>query len=444
MSELTDIVDPTSLGLGLDPTDFSGANQADLAMETPALGLSGAQGLNLGGPAAAPVGAPAAALPTMAAQVSPRTTSDQDFLSGLPTGAKLGLAMQEFAAAFHGRASPIEQMLESKRKRDKENRDTLVSNVNVLQKGTEILRKLPQGSLQRQAVAEELGKIVGPKFAPLFAAVGSDKEDALKNYLDILGDKDVQAMAVKQCSNASDFGACIQKLSTDDSWGKKAETVVDSKRFAQITQTMRVLAEQFAKAGKEKFTLADITQANQGGELFSFEEMQTIKRNEAYWGGMGLQSAKTIEAANQAAAKLAERSPAERMPGSIVVGETRYQFDPENKVEGGKRLATDQRYVAMGPAGKPKSNELTEAQMAKLRREKAAYDNAQKQLTAFGIDSSGKSTKPAVQDRLTANKPMAPGSPVALPNPSYDRTFEGRVKAWLKATEAGDPYEREG
>ena len=178
MTDLPDLQAPRNLSLGLDSPDFMGGNEADLAMPlagqgAQSFGAAATPSLNLA-PAAAP-----AALPAEPSRE--RTVSDQDFLSELSTGQKIGLAMQEFAAGFQGRPSVIDKILEQKHRREKETRETLVNNINVLQKGTEILRKMPQGSLQRQAVAEELGKIVGPKFAPLFNAVGSDHEDALNN-----------------------------------------------------------------------------------------------------------------------------------------------------------------------------------------------------------------------------------------------------------------------
>jgi len=286
---LPDIADPATMGTGLpsaadmfDPTTGIGDRSAL------GLGSNGSRSLNL---------APASPV------VSPRSQSDQDYLQNLPAMEKLGLAMQSFKAGFDGTTSPIDTLLAQKRVKEKVATENLLGTINVLQKGTEILRKLPRGSLQRQAIAEELGKIVGPRFAPLFAAAGSEHDDALKNYLDIMGDKEVQQMAVKQCAGASDFGACILKLSTDDSWGKKAEKVVDAKRLGPITTKMRVISERM---NGSPLTLAGLTEMNKGNALFTAEEMNTIGRNESFWGDMGFKSRKTIEAAAMSETKPAQ------------------------------------------------------------------------------------------------------------------------------------------
>lgn len=433
-NELQPIVPPGDVGtgmssLGMPDTQtqpFEGLS-AESANQNAALALS-PRSLNL--------------TPPSGTAVADRTQADRDYLQSLPTMEKIGLAMQSFKAGFDGTASPIDTLLTQRRLKEKTDRENLVSTINVLQKGTEILRKLPQGSLQRQAVAEELGKVVGPKFAPLFAAAGSEHDDAIKNYLDIMGDKEVQQMAVKQCSGASDFSACILKLSVDDSWGKRAEKVVDSKRLGAITTKMRSLSDSMKTQGKDSFTLADITTLNKDNSLFTPEEMNTIGRNEAFWGDIGLKSEKTIQAAAETAAKAAERPASEKIV-TRNIGGTEYLYDP-GKAKPGKRLTANEDWVALGPAGNPKTNDLSEAQMLKLRREKTGYDNAQRQLEAFGIDITGRSSKPSIQDRLTPNKPMTPTSNIPMPNPKYDRVFEGRVKAWLKSTEAGDPFEREG
>ena len=268
-----------------------GAPSDGLPTEAPGLDLADPTA-GIGDTSALPIGraAPQSRSLGLDPSVSARPQSDQDYLRSLSTGEKIGLMMQEFSAGVAGRPSPIDQVLRQKREKEARGMQELTNTITVLQKGSEILRKLPQGSLQRAAIAEQLGKAVGPKFAPVFAAAGSEQDDAIKNYLDVMGDAEVKQMAVKQCAQSADFQACILDLSLKDSWQKKAETVVDAKRLPALSTKMRAVADSMKASGKESFSLVDIEAANQGNALFTFEEMQTLRRNEAMFAPFGLKT----------------------------------------------------------------------------------------------------------------------------------------------------------
>ena len=48
--------------------------------------------------------------------------SDKEYLASLPTMEKTGLLMQAFAAGYDGRPDPIDELLNRKRERDRQNR----------------------------------------------------------------------------------------------------------------------------------------------------------------------------------------------------------------------------------------------------------------------------------------------------------------------------------
>jgi len=305
-----------NLSLGFDEQQLPdilpvGSPSDGLPPEAPSLGLTDVTA-GIGDTSALPVAQPRSLGLGTTGGMSGRPQSDQDYLRSLSAGEKIGLMMQEFSAGVAGRASPIDTLLKQKREKEMRGMQELTNTITVLQKGSEILRKLPQGSLQRAAIAEQLGKAVGPRFAPVFAAAGSEQDDAIKNYLDVMGDPEVKQMAVKQCAQSSDFQGCVLKLSLDDSWGKKAETVVDAKRMPALTTKMRAVAESMKTSGKETFALADIEAANQGNALFSFEEMQTLKRNESMFAPFGLKTKEVQKAGDiareQAAVKALNES----------------------------------------------------------------------------------------------------------------------------------------
>ena len=283
------------LSLGFDEQQFPdiqpvGTPSDGLPPEVPGLGLADPTA-GIGDTSALPIGrsAPQSRSLGLDPSVSARPQSDQDYLRSLSAGEKIGLMMQEFSAGVAGRASPIDNLLAKKREKEKQGMADLTNTLTLIKTGTDIVRKLPQGSLQRNAVLAELGK-VAPHLAPIFAAAGSENDDAIKNYLDVMGDPEVKNMAVKQCSQNPDFSGCILALSKDNDWSKRAETVVDAKRLSGLTTKMRAVSESMKTSGKESFSLVDIEAANQGNALFSFEEMQTLKRNEAMFAPFGLKT----------------------------------------------------------------------------------------------------------------------------------------------------------
>ncbi len=275
-----------SLGLA-DPTAGIGDTSAlPVARAAPSLGLAGP------------------AMPAM------RPQSDQDYLSNLPTAEKIGLMMQEFSAGVAGRPSPIDQVLKQKRAKEVQGMQDLNGMLTLIKTGTEIVRKLPQGSLQRNAVLAELGK-VAPHLAPIFNAAGSENDDAIKNYLDIFGDPEVKQMAVKLCAQSPDFAGCILTISKDNDWSKRAERVVNDKHRPALNTKMRGFAESMKMRGKTSFTLSDIEAENKDNAIFSSGEMLAIgriTRDEDYWADLGLKS-KAVQQAGDIAREQAKAKP---------------------------------------------------------------------------------------------------------------------------------------
>jgi len=369
-----------------------------------------------------------------------RTQSDRDFLDSLPTGAKIGLALQSFAAGYEGRPNPIDTLLTNRRAQEKSAREDLITTINTLEKGMNILRKLPPGSIQRKAVATELGKAVGPQFAPLFEAAGSEYEDAVNGMISIVKDSDVQQMILKACRNAPDQQACWMGAIKDDSLSKTMYKTVDTKRLPDIQKKMRIVSERLKKVGKDGFTLADLAELNTGEAIFTKDEMGTIERQEAWFGDLGLKTTEAIREGQKSAARVAERP--DRLPTLGAIQEIKNK-DGTTTQQRFKGTDKDGNLIWEVVGGAPaKGNELTAAAREKLKSEKAAYDRAVELLENNKIGPSGQSSDPKIQEKLTRKIPGPGGFPVD--NKAFDHIFAGRVTAWLKATEKGDPYEREG
>src|SRR3990167_5137980 len=131
-----------------------------------------------------------------------RTQTDKDYLQNLPLMQKIGLMLQSYSAGVEGRGSPVDELLKRKRLQDKERRDEITHTINTIQKGTEVLRKLPRG-LQRDAVAKELGRAVGPQYAHVFEAAGTENESELLSLMSVFTDPDVQQTLIKACSGTN-------------------------------------------------------------------------------------------------------------------------------------------------------------------------------------------------------------------------------------------------
>ena len=418
--------------------------------DSPGLGLASAPGTQLMEPSAElvsePPGSEQLSTPSFnmsslgfAAPPESRTQSDKDYLQNLPTMQKIGLMLQSYSAGVEGRGSPVDELLKRKRLQDKERRDEIMNTITVIDKGMGVLRKLPRG-LQRDAVAKELGKAVGPQYAHVFEAAGTENESELLSLMAVFTDPDVQQTLIKACSSANDFGTCWRKQANDEGFMKRAYATSDAKQYPAVTQKLRAMMENIGKAqGMDEFKAADgkyeipftkLSELNTKLSLFTPTEMDFIKRHDAEFEPFGIKSQKAMEAGAAERAKQAER-PAKDWSEPYMLNGAMVQ----------KNAATGEIRTAVSRAPQSKASELTAAQKMKLEREQAGYDNAQKQMKQYGIGPDGASSRPEIQKRLMPNVKVGN---LSDRNPEYDPQFAGRVKAWMKAIENGDPSEREG
>ena len=317
-----------------------------------------------------------------------RTQSDQEYLQSLPPMQKIGLALQSFSAGVAGRASPIDELLKQKRARDQEHRADLANTIGVIQKGTEILRKMPPG-LARDAVARELGKAVGGgDIAKVFAATG-DQHQEIKSVLATFSDPDVQASLLKACSDDPDFRGCVLRQSRDKDAMARYDAQADSKRMPGIVKKLAAAVDQAGKTGvldeykgadgKYSVPFAKLIELNDQAKIFSPEEMDTLRRNEGMLSPFGIKTTKEIEAQAVERAKQSERPTKE----DFKIGQTRRVFD-----SAGAELQqefTKDGWRTIGKREKPDrtgDKPLTPYQ----KREQAAKDAAVKLLKDRGIE----------------------------------------------------------
>ena len=277
-----------------------------LPPEAPGLGLADATA-GIGDMSALPIGraAPQSRSLGLEPRVSARPQSDQDYLRSLSAGEKIGLMMQEFSAGVSGRASPIDNLLKQKREKELHGMQTLTNTLTLMKTGTEMVRKFPVGSLQRNSMLAELGK-VAPHLAPFFAAAGS-QDDEINNTLDVLFEPKVKQMVVKFCSGRDDQQACYVEFAKNHELSDKASARVDAERIPGILDKMRAFSDSMkakSKTGDGSFSLADIESMNKGNAIFTPEEMFTIRRknskqeysNEKVFANFGLKTSAVQQA----------------------------------------------------------------------------------------------------------------------------------------------------
>lgn len=411
--------------IALPPVD-SGGGDASVAEQ-----VGGGSRLNLS----------AAGIPPVALATPPPSQTEQEYLHSLPTGQKIGLALQAFSAGVAGRPDPIQGLLKERRAKQAADRADLANTITFIQKGTEILRKMPPG-IARDAVANALGeKVGGGELANIFKAVGSQQEE-IAAAVRTIADPDVRERIVQAVSGTADPIAEALKVIRNKSEMDRFEMMVDAKRIGTVTKKLTAAIDQAKKTGildaykKEDGSFSvpygKLVELNDKAKIFTPEEMDTIGRplGQKVLGSLGLKTTKEEEA------QAAERGKQSEKPGK--------EFSEPYTLNGAlvqKNLTTGEIRTAVSRAPREPSEELTAAQKFKLRREAVAYDNAQEQMKKFGIGPDGASTDPKVQERLTPTITTKYGSEK---NPKFDPQFAGRVKAWTKMTEAGDPREREG
>lgn len=292
-----------------------------------------------------------AGIPELALASPPPEQSEQEYLQSLPTMQKIGLALQSFSAGVAGRPSPVAALLKEKRLKDKENRDEVMTTINTIGKGSEILRKLPPG-IQRDAVAKELGKAVGPKYADVFKLVGSEREDELKSLTAVFTDPDVQNQLIKACSGSADFGVCWRKQAGDESFMKRAYATADAKQYEPVTRKLTAVIDQAKKSGildefktsdgKFEIPFAKMVEFNAKAKIFTDTEMDFIRRNDTVLEPFGVKSQKAMEAGAAERAKQAAKPPKE----DFKVGATRRILD-----NAGTELQQEYRQTGSAPDG---------------------------------------------------------------------------------------------
>lgn len=304
-----------------------------------------------------------------------RTQSDKEYLQSLPLPQKIGLALQAFGAGVDGRASPVEALLERKRKQDSDNRSEMTNTINIIQKGTEILRKMPPG-LQRDAVATELSKAVGEKYAHVFAAAGSEQQDELKSMMGTFADPDVQNQVIKACSGTADFGQCWRKQANDETFMKRAYAIADSKRLPSIVQKIGPFIEQAAKSGvldaykgedgKFDVPFAKLLEINAKAKIFTDEEMDTMRRQQTLLSDFGIKTEDALKAGAAERAKQAEK------PGKETFreGQTRQIIDPKGDTV--QQEYKDGKWIEIGRRAKEKPEK--EPTQAEREREQKIAD----------------------------------------------------------------------
>ena len=263
-------------------------------------------------------------------QPAPRSQSDQDYINSLPSIRRFGLALGELDADLKGEASPTEKLLQRKHAEDNRNQQYLLHTIEVVQKGTDVLRKMPEG-MARDALAEQLGKSVGGgPIAEVFKAVGTQAKE-IKEVLSTFSDPDVQTQLLKSCSGSGDFRSCVMTQARDKDFMDRAHSMADSKRMPDVVRKLAAVTERIGKEGgldeyktadgKYEVPFAKLIELNDKANIFTPEEMDTIKRNEGMLSPFGIKTTKAIEAGDVERAKAAERN--------IKVG-TLKQYSDEN------------------------------------------------------------------------------------------------------------------
>ena len=398
------------------------------------------EGAGMGLGLAAPAAGPSLNLAPTGQQIAPRTQSDRDYIDSLPQLERFGLMLQSFKAGMEGRENPFDTLLKEKRAKEKATREDLTNTLGLIEQSLTISAQIPDG-LQKEAFINQMSKELGP-LAGLLGAASEQQKTDIKSAMAMVKNPAVREAMVSACTLAKDKKSCYAKFLNDDTKVKFIHSEYDSAEGPRLRAIVKE-AGKTAKAQERELTVGLLSESG----LLQPWEVESVRRRQTDYADLGdeigLVADTTIKVRAEAAARIGERPITERTPGRQRIGDVEYQFDPDNAVKTGKRLTSDPRWVAMGPAGTAKTNELTQAQMARIRREKVAYDNAMTMIGKYGITEDGTSTIPKHREKLT-RKTVIAGTNLPIDNAKFDAAFAGRVKAWLKATETGDPYEREG
>ena len=255
------------------------------------------------------------------------TLSDQEYLQGLPTMQKIGLALQAFSAGVAGRASPINQLLHERRQEETQKLHQLSSNLSIAKAGLELMDRFDEGSLQQKAVAADLSA-KAPHLASLFNAPASERSKA-DPVLNALENPLAKKMVMDNCSahRGAKFNACLIETATDT---KKMELIykrVDTSLHSQIvdkaeaaikansgtdpeTGQPRVL-EKYRNKNSGNLEIPERELRRLAGSVFSKPEVDALGRNEDWFVELGVIPIKTAAAVQKTAlnerAKQAEK-----------------------------------------------------------------------------------------------------------------------------------------
>lgn len=358
----------------------------------------------------------------------PPAQSEQEYLQNLPTMQKIGLALQAFSAGVAGRPSPVTELLKQRRAQQQADRADLLNTINVISKGTEVLRKMPPG-IARDAVAAQLGKAVGGgEIAKVFTLAG-DQQQEINTVLATFSDPDVQNTLIKACSGSADFRACVMTQARDKNFMDRAHSQADSKRMPDIVRKLSAVTDQIGKTGvlnefktedgKYEIPFAKLIELNDKAKIFSPQEMDTLRRNEDMLSPFGIKTTAAIKAGAAEKAKIAERPAKE----DFKEGATRRILDAagtelQQEFKGGQWVTIGKRKDK--PTEKPIS-------LAQERHDEQVLE-ARRYLTENGIKSI-EDVKKFSEKEI----PTRPGGSVTKPNPNYD------PEAMRKWRLAGEP-----
>jgi hypothetical protein len=330
---------------GLPPLPAQGAAAEPLPPAPPA-GL----GFDVPAPQQAGLGmAPQAPPPPASAD-----TEEQQYLQSLPVAQKLGLALQAFSAGVAGQPNPINTILEQRRKAKATMKAELGENMRNLGMGMEILDKLQPGSQQYTAMSEMLARKM-PDFAGAFQGHGQGRSGKVRAIASVLSSTEAQDVLVKASGGDP---ATAQRLLADGDFVQKmlipaadgAALPVALAKIKSIANIVRQLPgpEMKDAEGNVVFTMADLYERNKQlpPELkLSDGQLQAVARNQTAAVIYGMKTDKTIQAEQEAAARLDVNDPKAPQMRTRVVGENEVQEEWDPKTKTWKQIGQGPRFA---------------------------------------------------------------------------------------------------
>ncbi len=222
-----------------------------------------------------------------AAQLTPES-ADQQYLQGLPTAQKIGLAMQAFSAGMSGAPNPVTQLLQQRQQARTQMAVDLERNISTLQKAYSTLDALPPGSKEYSAFSEMMKRSM-PQFAEAFDAHNTGRADKVRIIADTLGVKEASDLLVK--ASGGDPKEAQRLLSDSDFVKNSLLPAADQATLPSALNKVRAITQLVQQApdspfrdanGGVSFTMSDLTANNKKlpAELqLSNAEMQTLARH---------------------------------------------------------------------------------------------------------------------------------------------------------------------